>query len=145
LEENKVKCLIKEIKGKELLGTLIFAPNSVYENVYILPMLTISLLKGTGIVTSVPSDSPDDYAALQDLQDEKFREEHGVKEEWVKDFKVFPIIEIPDYGTTAAVKVYEDKKIKSQKDAKLLLEAKELVYNKGFYEGKFVYGPEKGK
>jgi len=26
---------------------------------------------GTGIVTSVPSDSPDDYAALRDLKNKK--------------------------------------------------------------------------
>lgn len=26
-----------------------------------------TLLQGTGIVTSVPSDAPDDYAALMDL------------------------------------------------------------------------------
>jgi len=31
-------------------------------------MLTIKDNKGTGIVTSVPSDAPDDYAALRDLQ-----------------------------------------------------------------------------
>ncbi len=31
-------------------------------------MLTIKEDKGTGIVTSVPSDSPDDYAALRDLK-----------------------------------------------------------------------------
>jgi leucyl-tRNA synthetase len=30
-------------------------------------MPTISMNKGTGIVTSVPSDSPDDYAMLRDL------------------------------------------------------------------------------
>lgn len=30
-------------------------------------MLTISMDKGTGVVTSVPSDAPDDYAALRDL------------------------------------------------------------------------------
>ncbi len=32
---------------------------------YVLPLLTILTNKGTGIVTSVPSDSPDDYTALQ--------------------------------------------------------------------------------
>lgn len=31
---------------------------------YVLPLLTILTNKGTGIVTSVPSDSPDDYMAL---------------------------------------------------------------------------------
>lgn len=34
-------------------------------------MLTIKEDKGTGIVTSVPSDSPDDYAALMDLKKNK--------------------------------------------------------------------------
>lgn len=31
-------------------------------------------LLGTGIVTSVPSDAPDDYAALRDLQEKSVRE-----------------------------------------------------------------------
>lgn len=31
-------------------------------------MLTIREDKGTGVVTSVPSDSPDDFAALNDLK-----------------------------------------------------------------------------
>jgi len=30
-------------------------------------MLTISMTKGTGIVTSVPSDAPDDWACLRDF------------------------------------------------------------------------------
>ncbi len=29
------------------------------------------MTKGTGIVTSVPSDSPDDYATLRDLKNKK--------------------------------------------------------------------------
>ena len=36
--------------------------------VYVLPLLTISMTKGTGIVTSVPSDAPDDWAALMDVK-----------------------------------------------------------------------------
>ncbi len=39
--------------------------------VYALPMLTIKEDKGTGIVTSVPSDSPDDFAALRDLKNKQ--------------------------------------------------------------------------
>lgn len=34
-------------------------------------MMNISMSKGTGVVTSVPSDSPDDYAALTDLKNKK--------------------------------------------------------------------------
>ena len=39
-----------------------------YPHVYALPMMTIKENKGTGVVTSVPSDAPDDYAALVDIQ-----------------------------------------------------------------------------
>ena len=34
-------------------------------------MMNISMHKGTGLVTSVPSDSPDDFAALTDLKVKK--------------------------------------------------------------------------
>lgn len=52
--------------------------------IYALPMLTIKEDKGTGIVTSVPSDSPDDYAALIDLKKKQpFREKYGITDEMV--------------------------------------------------------------
>ena len=39
-----------------------------YSYVFVLALETISMTKGTGVVTSVPSDAPDDYAALRDFQ-----------------------------------------------------------------------------
>lgn len=52
--------------------------------IYALPMLTIKEDKGTGIVTSVPSDSPDDYAALVDLKKKQpFREKYKIANEMV--------------------------------------------------------------
>ena len=44
------------------------SPLTSYSEIYTLPMLTIKADKGTGVVTSVPSDSPDDFAALRDLK-----------------------------------------------------------------------------
>jgi len=73
------------------------------------------------------------------------RKKYSVKDEWVLPFEVVPIINIPEYGDVSAKKVYEDMKIKSQNDKDKLLKAKELVYNKGFYEGKLIIGPYKGK
>ena len=66
LEFGKYPSLGK-VTGQELIGKALHAPLSKYEKVYALPMTTISMTKGTGIVTSVPSDSPDDWAALRDL------------------------------------------------------------------------------
>lgn len=83
-----------------------------YDVVYALPMQTISMGKGTGIVTSVPSDAPDDWAALRDLQTKAgLREKYNVKEEWCVPFAPIPIIEIPEFGNLAAVKLVDDLKI----------------------------------
>lgn len=42
----------------------------------------------------------------QDLKKKpKLREKYNVKDEWVLPFEVIPIIEIPDFGNMAAVKV----------------------------------------
>lgn len=45
-------------------------------------MINISMGKGTGVVTSVPSDAPDDYAVLMDLvKKQPLREKYGLKDE----------------------------------------------------------------
>lgn len=38
--------------------------------------LVTSSIEGTGIVTSVPSDSPDDFAALRDLKKKQVEVTH---------------------------------------------------------------------
>lgn len=133
------------VKGRELIGCKLKAPLAQYEYVYALPMETISMNKGTGIVTSVPSDSPDDWAALKDLQEKEGKRQHyGVKEEWVVPFPPVPIIEIPEYGNMIAVKLVEDLGIKSQKDKDKLVEAKDISYLKGFNEGKMIVPGKEG-
>ena len=139
-EHGKYPCL-HTVKGQELIGLPLKAPLTSYDVVYALPMQTISMGKGTGIVTSVPSDSPDDWAALRDLQTKKgLREKYLVKEEWCMPFAPVPIIEIPEFGNLSAVKIVDDLKIQSQKDKDKLAEAKDKIYLKGFYEGVMLTG-----
>jgi leucyl-tRNA synthetase len=95
------------------------------------------------VVTSVPSDSPDDFATLTDLK--KKAAYFNIKDEWVKDFEPIPIIETPSFGNMAAVRVCEEMKINSPKDRVQLAAAKEKVYKEGFYSGKMVIGDYAGK
>jgi len=116
-EDCKYPCLAN-VTGQEIIGKRLKTPLTKYEFVYALPMPTISMTKGTGIVTSVPSDSPDDYAMLYDLQTKKgLREKYNVEEEHCVPFEPIPIIEIPGMGNMAAKTCYEQLKITSHKDS----------------------------
>lgn len=143
------------------MGLALNAPLTSNKVIYTLPMLTIKEDKGTGVVTSVPSDSPDDYAAFMDLKKKQpFREKYSITDEMVLPFEPvcailglnmnssvkhcfsysimcfqIPVIDIPGLGNMCAVYLYDKLKIQSQNDKEKLLEAKEQSYMKGFYEG----------
>ncbi|WZY97330.1 hypothetical protein YC2023_069659 [Brassica napus] len=141
---QKPSCLV-ELTGYDLIGLALRSPLAVNEIIYALPMLTILTNKGTGIVTSVPSDAPDDYMALHDLTAKPaLRAKYGVKDEWVPS-EIVPIINIPEFGDKAAEKVCLDLKIKSQNDKDKLAEAKRLTYLKGFTEGTMLIGEFVGR
>mmetsp|Transcript_128627 Transcript_128627/g.274463 ORF Transcript_128627/g.274463 Transcript_128627/m.274463 type:complete len:1285 (-) Transcript_128627:164-4018(-) len=144
---GKPECLL-EVTGKELLGAKVKAPTSKYDAVYVLPLLTIKMNKGTGIVTSVPSDSPDDYAAFMDLMKPGKREHFGIKAEWVEPFELIPIIDVEIDGEVrhmAAQYMCEKLNVQSQKDKEKLQEAHDVCYKLGFDKGTMSYGPCKGK
>lgn len=134
---------VASFKGKDVIGTLVNAPLSVHtEGVRILPMDTVKDTKGTAVVTCVPSDSPDDYATVLELQ--KKAAFYGIEKEWA-DKEIIPIIDTPAYGNLTAKKLVEDLKIQSPKDTKKLEEAKLAAYKEGFYKGTMIYGDFKGK
>jgi leucyl-tRNA synthetase len=102
--------------------------------------------KGTGVVTSVPSDSPDDFAMLRDLQTKKgMREKYNVEEEWCVPFEPIPIIDVPELGDMCAPTLCEKLKVQSHKDEAKLKEAKTQAYNEGFYKGVMKVGPYAGQ
>lgn len=144
-EFGKIRC-IESFTGHELLGLPLSAPLASYDKVYTLPLLTISMGKGTGVVTSVPSDAPDDYVALLALQEKAdFRAKYDITNDMVLPYKVVPIIEIEGYGNTSAVFMCEKLKIKSFNDKAKLQEAKDETYLKGFNFGIMTFGKYKGK
>jgi len=145
---GKPKCVM-EVSGQELLGKKVAAPTTKYEFVHILPLPTIKMDKGTGIVTSVPSDSPDDFAAYMDLmKSDKKREYYGVKKEWVEPFDLIPIIDVEIDGEVramAAQYVCEKLGVQSINDRVKLAEAHDTCYKLGFDKGIMSLGPFKGQ
>ena len=135
--------MVYEAPGSDFVGTLINAPLSFHaEGVYILPMESVSAAKGTGVVTSVPSDSPDDYATLMDLQ--KKADYYGIKKEWASK-EIHPLIDTPTYGNLTAPTLVKQLKINSPKDVTQLAQAKDLAYMEGFYKGTMLVGEFKGE
>ena len=96
-------------------------------------------------MTSVPSDAPDDYAALKELKDKPlWREKLGLTDAMVVPFDPVPIIFIEGYGDLSAVTMYDRLGIKSCKDTDKLRQAKDEVYLKGFTDGVMLVGECKG-
>lgn len=142
--EEKTWTSLADLPGTELLGLPLKAPMCPHDVVYSLPMMSISAEKATGVVTSVPSDAPDDFAALRDLKNKpELREKYGITEEMV-NYEPIPILNIPGIGDLCAVTLCEEMKIKSQNDKAKLAEAKDKAYKKGFNEGVMTAGPFAG-
>ncbi|KAG8342245.1 tRNA synthetases class I (I L M and V) putative (M) tRNA synthetases class I (C) catalytic domain [Trypanosoma vivax] len=131
-----------EVEGAKLVGLPLSAPLCPYDTIYTLPMPSISETKGTGIVMSVPSDSPDDYINFTQLvKKPDYRAKLGLKDEWVA-FDPVPIIRLPgELGCEGAKYMCEKLKINGPNATDLLEEAKKVVYQAGFYHGVMVAGP----
>lgn len=133
---------VLELKGSDVIGSVVSAPKSRQGDIYVVPMDTIKESKGTGVVVSVPSDSPDDYAMAVELS--KKTDFYKIKPEWVS-LDILPIIEIPGFGNLIAPTLVKKMKINSPKDVEQLAEAKEQAYKLGFYQGKMIFGEFTGK
>ncbi|KAK9480881.1 hypothetical protein V1514DRAFT_361632 [Lipomyces japonicus] len=132
---------VVSISGADLIGAKIHAPLSIYPELRVLPMDTILASKGTGVVTSVPSDSPDDFATVSELV--KKPEFYHIEKEWAS-LEPVPIITTPNYGDLTAVALVKEFKIQSPKDKDALAKAKEIAYKEAFYQGIMLIGDYKG-
>ncbi|MES1913180.1 MAG: hypothetical protein MHM6MM_005395, partial [Cercozoa sp. M6MM] len=136
---------VATLQGWDLMGRAVSPPTSLLETVYVLPLLTIKMDMATGIVTSVPSDAPDDFQALADLQkDEKMRRQYYIADHMLKE--PVPILRIPDseLGDMSAPFMCKKLKVKNQQDAAKLKEAKDVCYKMGFHHGIMIAGECEG-
>eukprot|EP00435_Cladocopium_sp_Y103_P016445 s217_g4.t1 len=152
-------------RGQDLVGLPLDAPLCQYETIHVLPMFTISMSKGTGVVTSVPAEAPDDYVCLRDWKTRSnWRDQYKVKEEWCVPFDVVEILTFEDSvdkdseesasesaesaesaSAASAPAICEQMKIGSHREKEKLAAAKKDVYQKGFYSGIMNVGPYKGE
>ena len=127
--------IVGDVWGAQMMGKTCIAPG-INREILILPSEFCDPKKGTGLVTSVPSDAPDDWMGLYDLQkDEGLCNRYGLNCDEIKKIEPIPIIDTPGWGELPAVKICQDMKIESQHDRKKLEEAKKVIYKSGFYTG----------
>jgi len=120
--------------GVSLLGHKVKAPGTG-KLVPILPAAFIRHEKGTGIVTSVPSDSPQDLLSLRAAQEGQLElESHHVRDA-ARAVHAIPVIRTEKYGTESALRAIEETKARDHKDAANISAATEKAYQAGFYEG----------
>lgn len=108
-----------------------------------LPMTDISMTIGSGIVTSVPSDSPADFYALEKVKKNFLK--YNLQQEWV-NIDPIPVLQTPDYGTMSAPRVLEQvMRMKNKTEEEKMSIAHDICYKQGFYKGIMIIGPFKGR
>lgn len=120
--DRKVE-ILQKVPGRSLIGGKAVAPG-IEREIPILPSEFALANRGSGIVTSVPSDAPYDYMALNDLQ----------KEGKHREIRPIPIIETKNYGNLSAVGICKELKLGNQLDPRLE-EATKMAYRAGFHTG----------
>jgi len=127
--------IIDAIAGKELVGKKCIAP-MIHKEIIVLPATFCDPSVGTGLVMSVPSDAPDDWIALKELQEnETMLSKYNLDPAEIRKIKPIPIIDIDGWGPLPAVEIVEKMGIERSSDTRLE-EAKKIVYRDGFHKGK---------
>ena len=134
-EQGRAAKVVGRVRGSDLVGKEVVAPG-INKAIPVLPARFIDQARGTGIVTSVPSDAPDDYVALRELQaDDATLARYGLDGARVRAIEPVPIIRTEGWGPLPAVEVVERLGIRRSSDREALAKAKEEVYRSGFYSG----------
>ncbi|MCL2142923.1 MAG: leucine--tRNA ligase [Methanomassiliicoccaceae archaeon] len=127
--------IIGTINGKDMVGWMCEAP-MIRRPVPVFPAKFCDPNVGTGLVTSVPSDAPDDWISLEEVKnDPKMISEYGLTKEQIDSAVPISIISMDGYGDFPAKDIIDSMGIKRSGDPKLL-DAKKQVYKDGYHTGK---------
>ncbi|HUL39937.1 MAG TPA: class I tRNA ligase family protein, partial [Methanomassiliicoccales archaeon] len=127
--------VVGKIRGRDLMGRRCIAP-VIHREIMVLPAKFCDPNVGTGLVTSVPSDAPDDWIALKNLQeDEAMMTEYDLNFDEVRSIAPIAIIDTKGWGPLPAQEIVQRMGITRSGDPKLL-EAKKEIYKAGFHQGK---------
>ncbi|MEE9268043.1 MAG: leucine--tRNA ligase [Thermoplasmata archaeon] len=134
-QQGKQIKVLGKVEGHHLLGQSAVSP-LVGDPVPILPTRFIDHAIGTGIVSSVPADAPDDLVALRELQeDDEALEKYHMDVPFVRSLEPIAIIDLEGFGPTPALDVVERMGIERSDETDRLQRAKEEVYRAEFYNG----------
>ncbi|WP_400226626.1 leucine--tRNA ligase [Methanomethylophilus alvi] len=130
---------VGRIAGKDLIGLTCTAP-MIHKQIPVFPADFVDPDVGTGLVTSCPSDAPDDWNSLQVAKaNPELTEKYGIPKDIVDAVVPVSIISIKGYGDFPAQSMIEKMKIPSVKDPakfrELMDEAKKQVYKDGYHMG----------
>ena len=130
---------VGRIAGKDLIGLTCTAP-MIHKQIPVFPADFVDPDVGTVLVTSCPSDAPDDWNSLQVAKaNPELTEKYGIPKDIVDAVVPVSIISIKGYGDFPAQSIIEKMKIPSVKDPakfrELMDEAKKQVYKDGYHMG----------
>ncbi|MFQ6012628.1 MAG: leucine--tRNA ligase [Thermoplasmata archaeon] len=134
-QQGKEVKVMGTVEGHHLLGQSAVSP-LVGDPIPILPTRFIDQSIGTGIVSSVPADAPDDWVALRELQaDDAILMKYHLDVPFVRSLEPIAIIDLEGFGPMPAVDIVERLGIERSDETDRLQEAKEEVYRTEFYNG----------
>jgi leucyl-tRNA synthetase len=126
--------LIDAVPGRELVGLKCVAP-VIHREILVLPARFCDPNVGSGLVTSVPSDAPDDWISLREVQaDDALLREFGLDQNEVRSIEPIAIIDSKGFGPFPAAEIIEQMVIERSGDPRLE-EAKKIVYKAGYHTG----------
>lgn len=137
--------ILDPIHGKDMIGWMCEAP-MIHREIPVFPASFSDPNVGSGLVTSVPSDAPDDWISLDALKkDADITSKYGLSKELVESIVPISIISIEGYSDFPAKDMIERLGITEPGDPRLD-EAKKQVYKDGYHMGRMkdICGPFAG-